>query len=316
MYHDVDGVWEEHSRLALPSETETLLYIGQHVAIDGEWAAYGTNTLDRYGRAAGSIVGLYHLTDNEWVLHYSFVSHATFAYDVSMAAGLLVLAYPYAEKHKGAAEVYRLVGSEYVLETTLVGKRIGMEVCASVAISGDGSRILLGSNYEGHVYIYDYDSESTGDMWGLTTEIETGCSPQQTVHIGYSSLPFIAADWLDSEETGMVQVYDFEEGASDPVLMQTMVGASEDTDFGSSVAISSDADASTIAISATQSSSVFVYRRDGRGHYYLADSEFYAPEWELCASVALARGDTLLMAGAPGADNGRGVVEEYDLSTL
>ncbi|GIQ84044.1 hypothetical protein KIPB_005471 [Kipferlia bialata] len=320
MYHDLDGVWVEHSRLAPPTP-EHVEYIGQIVAIDGEWAAVGCNTLDRYGRKTGSIVGVYHLVNDEWVLQFSNEDDSAFVYSVAMGGGVLVLGYPYASRHAGEALVYRLTGSEYVLETTIVGAKRNALVAATVAVSADGSRVLTGSQYDGQVYVYDYVCDTpVGAQWVLTTTVTADCAVDMPLAIASSGLPFAVADWSSTTYHGAVQIFDSDEETGDIVCVQTIPGGGrrgELDNFGDSMAFSSDA--SLLAVGAPERSTLFIYARDASGMYSQVDRQTSCGTAEgndLGSSLSFARGDTLLMSGDPSADGGTGVVAEFDVSML
>ncbi|GIQ83784.1 hypothetical protein KIPB_005156 [Kipferlia bialata] len=330
MYHCIDGVWQYGSRLNITDPNA--IEIGDVTAIDGDCVAVSNSYDPAY--SMGSAVTLYHREGDAWydVASYPVPSNPDgtegFDSNVAMGGGVMVIAHPSYNHRKGQVTVYRLGADGYALETTLETDTAGRPSWGfSLAVSGDGSRILVGSYEKSQpdqpVAVYDYDTQT--QTWGLTQTLASECKLAYPVNVALSHKGTVAAIGCPMygegslQYSGRVQMYAQDEISSNLTWFQDLTGRPWPNDnVGYSMAFNGDADGRLFATGAPEMSGLFVYERDmDDGMYYMATSESTDPtqaDTYLGVSVTIT-GDTLL-SGMPRPAIDAGAVAVFDLGLL
>ncbi|GIQ86513.1 hypothetical protein KIPB_008384, partial [Kipferlia bialata] len=320
MYHDVDGAWVYHSRLPPPTDSPTLGMVGGVIAIDGDYAAVGSSTLDNMGKAQSSTVGVYQWDNTQWNLVQQIdspdsVGRPMSGYSLAMGGGVLVIGYPNAKGNDGNALVYRLTDAVYVYETELNLDDIypAEKLGTTCTVSADGSRIILGT-YNSSVWSLIYLIVSSLEHTTAQCGVDTDYYP--TPLCVSDNNAYIAAGCPGSWPGGDVYLFELDttDYAGTVHSYQRIDGETPDKEFGESLAMTSDG--GLLAINVGKLDQFYIYKRAYNGGYCQVQVENGWSRSSVGASLAFARSDSILLAGAPGYMRGEGVVGVYDISLL
>ncbi|GIQ81937.1 hypothetical protein KIPB_002982 [Kipferlia bialata] len=319
MYHqNQDGVWEYDCRLPVSDTTAT--DIGFTVAIDGDWAGVGVHFNNTYNSA----VYLYHLINGVWTKADTINSPGPaeiFGQSLAMGGGVLVVGFPNYDYDSGEALVYRLSSDRYRREGTLKGKDIGFPTGNgdNVAVSADGTWVVMGSDSNGQVNVYDYAPSGGRVKWTHTGTLPgVRCYEETTLCITAdgATVGVGCHTWSNPVDyAGHVQMYR-QDGEGTFSLVQTLDGGNKYySTYAYSVDISSDGQ--RLAVGATMGNSVYVYTLGTDGLYTLADTESADYNTALGNSVAFGGVDgDVLLGGVPEVNDYAGLVGVFDLTLL
>jgi len=174
--------WFEQARLSA-DDSEDYDYFGYSVAISGEYAAVGAYGDDDQGNNSGAVY-IFKRDGALWGLHSKLTApngdnDDLFGVSVSLSGDFLMIGAEGDEENGsifvsddietyvpvGAAYIYKLVGSNWIMQKKLLGSNSGQTVNFGCSVNIKGEKAIAGAkganNQDGRSYVFEYN----GSEW-------------------------------------------------------------------------------------------------------------------------------------------------------